>query len=91
MTCGYGDGNSVEFYVKDVDNWKILDDMKTNRVFHSLSIVNGQLVAAGGIYNNILLPSVETLNGTEWIVTNNLQAGRDRHAAVSVPAGIITC
>ena len=90
MTGGYLDGNSVEFYVKDVDTWIILGDMKTNRYGHSLSIVNGKLVAAGGYYNG-QLTSVETLNGTEWIVTNNLQSGRYAHAAVGVPAGIITC
>ena len=88
VTGGIGDENSVEFYVKDVDTWRILGDMKTNRYDHSLSIVNGQLVAAGG---DGLLTSVETLNGTEWIVTNNIHSGRYRHAAVSVPAGIITC
>jgi len=90
VTGGYGAENSVEFYVKDVDTWRILGDMKTNRDSHSLSIVNGQLVAAGG-YNNGQLTSVEALNETEWIVTNNLQSGREGHAAVSVPAGIITC
>merc|ERR1711915_932926 len=88
VTGGDGAENSVEFYVKDVDTWRILGDMKTNRYSHSLSIVNGQLVAAGG-YD--MLTSVETLNGTEWIVNNNLHSGRDRHAAVSVPAGFITC
>merc|ERR1712236_145160 len=84
VTGGYFAENSVEFYVKDVDTWRILVDMKTNRDSHSLSIVNGQLVAAGGYYT---LTSVETLNGTEWIVTNNLKSGRYSHAAVSVPAG----
>merc|ERR1711915_85251 len=88
VTGGYPDENSVEFYVKDVDTWMILGNMKTNRYSHTLSIVNGNLVAAGG-YNR--LNSVETLNGTEWIVTNNLQSGRYQHAAVNVPAGIITC
>jgi len=96
FVTGGGDlGNqiSVEFYDKDVDTWTVLGDMKTNRNHHSLSIVNGNLVAAGGYYNvyNGLLTSVETLNGTDWIVNNNLQAGRAEHAAVSVPAGIITC
>merc|ERR1719378_1642536 len=86
VTGGLGDENSVEFYVKDLDTWRILGDMKTNRYRHSLSIVNGQLVAAGGMD---YITSVETLNGTEWIVTNNLQSGRHAHAAVSVPAGII--
>merc|ERR1711915_449766 len=94
VTGGGGLGNqiSVEFYDKDVDTWTVLGDMKTNRRYHSLSIVNGKLVAAGG--NNVTfyqLTSVETLNGTEWIVTNNLQSPRENHAAVSVPAGIITC
>merc|ERR1711915_661678 len=53
---------SVEFYDKDVDTWTVLGDMKTNRNHHSLSIVNGNLVAAGGYYNvyNGLLTSVET-------------------------------
>merc|ERR1719369_2424401 len=82
VTGGWNAENSVEFYVKDVDTWRILGDMKTNRDSHSLSIVNGQLVAAGGY---LMLSSVETLNGTEWILTNNLPSGRDRHAAVSVP------
>merc|ERR1711915_651415 len=94
VTGGGGLGNqiSVEFYDKDVDTWTVLGDMKTNRRDHSLSIVNGKLVAAGG--NNVTsyqLTSVETLNGAEWIVTNNLQSPRENHAAVSVPAGIITC
>jgi len=77
-----------EFYVQDVDTCSILGDMKTNRYWHSFPIVNEKLVAAGG---DNRLSSVEALNGTEWIVTNNLQSGRERHAAVSVPAGIITC
>merc|ERR1711915_462637 len=92
VTGGSNAENSVEFYVKDVDTWRILGDMKTNRYWHSLSIVNGQLVAAGGVdMNGYRLTSVETLNGTDWIVTNNLKTDRSSHAAVSVPAGIITC
>merc|ERR1719378_465527 len=90
VTGGYDDGNSVEFYDKDADTWRILGDMTTNRYSHSLSIVNGKVVAAGG-YHNGRLTSVETLNGTEWIVTNILQSGIYKHAAVNVPAGMITC
>merc|ERR1719378_60635 len=44
VTGGVGDGTSVEFYLKNLDTWRILGDMKTNRAYHSLSIVNGQLV-----------------------------------------------
>merc|ERR1711915_397715 len=62
VTGGLNAGNSVDFYVKDVDTWRILGDMKTNRYWHSLSIVNGQLVAAGGVdMNGYRLTSVETL------------------------------
>ena len=88
VTGGYHDENSVEFYVKDIDTWMILGNMKTNRYSHTLSIVNGKLVAAGGYDSST---SMETLNGTEWIVTNILQFGRYKHAAVNVPAGMITC
>ena len=64
--------------------------MKTNRWNHSLSIVNGKLVAAGGDDWSASV-SAETLIGIEWIITNILQTSRNGHAAVSVPAGIITC
>ena len=88
VTGGVSSSNPVDFYVKDLDTWISLGDMKTNRYAHTLSMVNGKLVAAGG-YST--LTSVETLNGTEWIFTNDLHSGRELHAAVSVPAGIITC
>ena len=61
------------------------------------------MVVAGG---NNEITSVETLNGTEWVQTNNLKVnffhiflvisssfkvGRDTHAAVVVPAGALSC
>merc|ERR1712130_122116 len=82
------DLNTVEFYSPVTNIWTNLATLGTARDFHSLTIVNGQMVVAGG---EPLLTSVETLNGTEWIQTNNLKAGRANHAAVSVPAGLLTC
>ena len=38
--------------------------------YHSLTFVSGQMVVAGG-ENEIA--SVETLDGTEWVETNNLK------------------
>jgi len=83
-----GDLNTVEFYSPETDFWTNLDTLGTARTYHSLTIVNGQMVVAGG---GALITSVETLNGTEWIPMNNLKAGRAQHAAVSVPAGLLTC
>jgi len=81
--------NTVEFYSPVTDIWTNLATLGTARSSHSLTIVNGQMVVAGGYPG--LITSVETLNGTEWIQTNNLKAGRQDHAAVSVPAGLLTC
>ena len=62
--------NTVEFYSPVTDIWTNLDSLGTARAFHSLTIVNGQMVVAGGSPE---ITSVETLNGTEWIQTNNLK------------------
>jgi len=80
--------NTVEFYSPVTDTWTNLASLGTARYWHSLTKVNGQMVVAGGVTE---ITSVETLNGTEWIQTNNLKAGRGRHTAVSVPAGLLTC
>ena len=62
--------NTAEFYTPVTDIWTNLDSLGTARAFHSLTIVNGQMVVAGGMNE---ITSVETLNGTEWIQTNNLK------------------
>merc|ERR1711915_1113644 len=81
---------SVEFYVAAANRWQSLGRMKTTRGFHTLSVVNGKLLAAGGT-NGKSLTSVETWNSTDWTITNNLQVAREQHTAVSVPAGMISC
>ena len=82
--------NSVEFYRDDI--WWKIGDMTTNRLYFSLSVVGGQLVAAGGETNQYPdMTSIETLNSTEWVQTYNLQEGRHRHSAVSFPAELLTC
>jgi len=78
----------VEFYAPDIDAWRNIDPLNTGRSYHTLTIINGQMVVAGG---NNEITSVETLNGTEWVETNNLKVGRDMHAAVVVPAGALSC
>ena len=42
-------------------------------VIGTLTIVNGQMVVAGGIAGEPMLASVETFNGSEWIQNNNLK------------------
>ena len=64
------DLNTVEFYTPSTDIWTNLASLGTARAFHSLTIINGQMVVAGG---DPEITSVETLNGTEWIQTNNLK------------------
>ena len=80
---GYLD--TVEFYSPVTDFWTNLDSLGTARDWHSLTIVHGQMVVAGGDRGGeTLTTSVETLNGTKWIQTNNLKvcfymALPDRH------------
>jgi len=79
---------TAEFYTPSIDMWRTIDTLSTGRNWHSLTIINGQMVVAGGDNE---ITSVETLNGTEWVQTNNLKVGRDHHAALSIPAGLISC
>ena len=60
----------VEFYLPNIDTWRNIGALSTGRYYHSLTMINGQMVVAGG-ENHIT--SVETLNGTEWVETNNLK------------------
>ena len=60
----------VEFYAPDINAWRNIGSLNTGRSYHSLTIINGQMVVAGG---NNEITSVETLNGTEWVETNNLK------------------
>ena len=60
----------VEFYEPNIDTWRNIGALSTGRWYHSLTMINGQMVVAGG-ENHIT--SVETLNGTEWVETNNLK------------------
>ena len=64
--------------------------MKTGRHYHSMTILGGQMVVAGG-ENIDILTSVETLNTTNWVETDNLNGGRSQHAAVMIDAGLIFC
>ena len=61
---------NVEFYTPNIDTWRNIDTLTTGRSWHSLTIINGQMVVAGGMDK---ITSVETLNGTEWVQTNNLK------------------
>ena len=62
--------NTVEFYSPVTDIWMDLASLGTARRSHSLTIVDGKMVVAGGVTE---ISSVETLNGTIWIQTNNLK------------------
>ena len=62
--------SSVEFYSADEDIWQELGRLGTARSFHSLTIVSGEMVVAGGESE---IASVERLNGTGWVQTNNLK------------------
>ena len=90
MSGGYSSTylNTVEFYDVSADEWRYLGKMNTARDFHGLTLLGGQLVVAGGEPDHT---SVETWDGTSWVKSDNLATGRWRHAAVSIPAGMITC
>ena len=62
--------SSVEFYSADEDTWQELGSLGTARSYHSLTIVSGEMVVAGG-ENEIA--SVERFNGTGWVQTTNLK------------------
>ena len=61
---------NVEFYAPNINMWRNIDSLNTGRSLDTLTIINGKMVVAGG-ENEIT--SVETLNGTEWVQTNNLK------------------
>ena len=88
--------SSVEFYVSSVNKWRSLGSLETARGYHTMTVVSGQMIVAGG-YNSSwtntsgLLTSVETLNGTHWVQSNNLKVGRNYHTAVTIEAGKISC
>ena len=65
-----GRGGSILRPLDFVGPAQELGSLATARSYHSLTIVGGQLVVAGG-ENEIA--SVETLNGREWIQTSNLK------------------
>ena len=80
--------DSVEFYVASDNKWIYLGNMQTPRYLHSVSLVNGNLTAAGG-YGGIT--SIEKIDETGWRITGALEDGRERHAAVSLPVDFIHC
>merc|ERR1711867_296460 len=69
---------SVEFYSYRDHSWIQLGSLVTPRYFHSVTTVNGMLVASGGFNVETLLTSVEYFNVTrsEWEVLTNLPEGR---------------
>ena len=80
--------SSVEFYVAQEQRWRVLGSMTTDRGYHSLSIVAGIPYAAGG---GLSMASVERLDGTTWEEAGSMKVGREYHAAVNIPAGLVTC
>ena len=80
--------SSVLFYVAQEQRWRVLGSMITARSGHSLSIVNGMPYVAGGSFR---LASVERLTGTTWEEVGSLEKWRSAHAAVNIPAGVVTC
>ena len=70
QTDSHGLLNNVEFYSASTESWRNLGGLGAARSFHSLTIVGGRMVVAGGDNE---VSSVETLNGTEWEQTNSLK------------------
>ena len=80
--------DTVEFYTANMGSWQNLGQLNTARSFHSLSIVNNQMVVAGGDNE---IASIEAFDGTIWIQMESLKVGRDHHAAVSIPENLLPC
>jgi len=84
--------SSVEFYDLSTEEWRDLGKLTTARDFHTMTLLGSQLVIAGGEPDSTAAGSVETWDGTSWVGnTDNLATRRWRHAAVSIPEGMITC
>ena len=91
VTGGYDQGagvDTVEFYTAGLDSWRVLASMTTGRYQHSLTMIGGAMVVAGG--HPGFITSVETLNIT-WSKTTNLQIGRYNHAALTISNKILKC
>ena len=69
--------------------WRVLASMITARKYHTLSIVAGLPYAAAGCCPGIA--SVERLDGTTWEEAGTMKVERWNHAAVNIPAGVVTC
>jgi len=84
--------SSVEFYDLSTEEWRDLGQLTTARDFHTMTLLGGQLVIAGGEPKYTATGSVETWDGTTWVASaENLVISRWRHTAVSFPEGMINC
>ena len=91
---GNGDGltlDTVEFYEIAEDSWKVVGSLNHARDSFPMSLVGAQIVVTGG-QSPLILTSVEIFNGVSWVEEmDELKTGRARHAAVSIPAGKLSC
>ena len=94
---GWGSGNyvrQVEFYRYNNNSWIQLGSLVTPRYHHSVTVVSGNLVVAGGLNgNDEPLSSIEYFNisNSEWNVGNYLKVGRFGHSSVGVPVKLLDC
>ena len=91
---GNGNGltlDTVEFYGIAEESWKAVGSLNRARDSFPMSLVGAQIVVTGGQTPLDLLTSVETFDGTSWVELDELQTGRARHVAVSIPAGKLSC
>ena len=83
---------SVEFYIAEENRWTAVHRMLIVRLHHTMTEINGFMIAAGGIsYSNSRTPTVEILNGTLWTQQANLTMARSSHTSVTVPRSSVSC
>jgi len=91
-SSNYNRISTVEFLDARTLTWTQLGPMKTARDNHSLSRINGRIIAAGGYDNgDWRLASIERMEGADWVSGGDLGVERERHTSVTVPAGLVSC
>ena len=82
---------SVEFYNPEENQWVTIHHMLYVRHHHTLTEVDGRMVAAGGVsYSNSIVQSFEFLDGDTWTL-KNLTIARAGHSAVAIEGYMVKC
>jgi hypothetical protein len=68
--------------------WTATGSLNAARVYHTATLVGGQVLAAGGQGTGVALDSAEIFNGATWSTVGNMTTGREYHTATLLADGV---